>query len=80
MAMFSATAAPGESTGVEALKHGGDEALVVVSGRFEIEVEGKKDYLEPGDSVFIRRGQRHRLTNVGKDTGQAIFVLSPPAY
>ncbi len=80
MVMLSVTAAPGQSTGERHLQHGGDETLVVLSGRMEIEVEGQKHSLGPGDSVFIPRGHRHRLTNVGTDTSQAIFVLSPPKY
>ncbi len=80
MAMFSVTAAPGQATGDRALQHGGDEAFVLLSGTMEIEVEGQKRSLEPGDSVFIPRGHRHRLTNTGTETAQAIFVLSPPKY
>ncbi len=80
MAMFSVSAAPGHSTGGGSLKHGGDEAMVVLSGKMELEVEGEKQTLGPGDSVFIPRGQRHRLTNVGSEIAEAIFVLSPPQY
>jgi quercetin dioxygenase-like cupin family protein len=80
LAMFAVTAAPGQSTGTGSLQHGGDEALVVLSGRMEIEVEGQKQSLESGDSAFIPRGHRHRLTNVGSETAQAVFVLSPPKY
>ena len=80
MAMFRASAAPGQSTGSNLLRHGGDETLLVLSGNFEIEVEGLKDSLAPGDSVFIPRGQRHRLTNIGTEIGEAVFVISPPKY
>lgn len=79
VAMFSATAAPNQNTGANALKHGGDEVLVVLSGRMEIEVEGRKE-LGPGDSAYIPRGRHHRLQNIGPDEAQAIFVLSPPKY
>ena len=80
MAMFHAKAAPGEGTGRKALHHGGDETLYVLSGTFELEVDGRKDELGPGDSVFIPRGSDHRLTNIGSTAGEAIFVISPPEY
>lgn len=80
VAMFAVSAAPGQSTGSAALKHAGDETLLVVSGRFEMEVEGEKTVLGPGDSVFIPRGSHHRFSNIGTQTGEAVFVLSPPEY
>ncbi len=80
MIMFGVTAAPGQSTGERHLQHRGDETFVVLSGKMEMEVEGQKFSLGPGDSVFIPRGHRHRLTNVGTEASQAIFVLSPPEY
>ncbi len=79
LAMFHVIAAPGQST-ARSLQHGGDEALLVLSGRMEIEVEGDRRFLEPGDSVFSPRGHRHCLTNAGQETAKALFVLSPPKY
>ena len=80
LAMFRVTAAPNQTTGTNALQHGGDENFLVLVGRFEFEIEGQRYTLGPGDSVFIPRGQRHRLTNVGAETGEGIFVISPPEY
>lgn len=80
VAMFVVSSAPGHSTGSDALKHAGDEVLLVLSGRFEIDVEGEKRGLGPGDSVFIPRGRRHRFSNIGTQTGEAVFALSPPEY
>ncbi len=79
-AMFAVSAAPGQSSGSGALKHASDETLLVLSGSFEMQVEGKKTVLGPGDSVFIPRGSHHRFCNVGTRTGEAAFVLGPPAY
>ena len=80
MAMFDVIAAPGRSTGSDALKHTGDETLLVLSGNFEIEVEGERQFLAPGDGVFIPIGRRHRFVNVGTQPGEAVFVLSPAEY
>lgn len=76
---FMVTAEPGQSTAPD-LRHGGDESLLVLAGRVEIDVEGTKHVLGPGDSVFIPRGRRHRLTTVGDETARSVFVLSPPRY
>ncbi|MBI2953010.1 MAG: cupin domain-containing protein [Chloroflexi bacterium] len=80
LAMFVVTAAPNQTTGPMPLQHGGDENLLVLTGMFELEADGQKYSLGPGDCVFIPRGQRHRLTNVGTETGEGIFVISPPRY
>lgn len=80
MVMFQVLGPPGTSTGPEFLRHDGDEALLVLSGRFDLEVGNRKDTLVPGDSVFIPRGALHRLTSAGPDEGELVFVLSPPEY
>ena len=80
LAMFRVIADPGQSTGYKELQHGGDESLLLLSGTCEVEIEGAKQTLKAGDSMFIPRGQRHRLTNVGTEPSEAIFVLSPPEY
>lgn len=80
VAMFSVTAAPNQTSGPKPIYHGGDEILLVLSGRYELEVEGQKYTLGPGDSVFTPRGLRHRVTNIGTETGECIFVISPPWY
>lgn len=80
MGMFLATAPAGTNTGAKALQHGGDETMLVLSGRFELEVEDLKYNLEPDDSVFIPRGAKHRLATPAGEKGQVVFVLSPPQY
>ncbi len=80
MEVAIARGAPGLSTGSKALEHHGDETLLVLSGSMELEVEDKKYTLVKGDSAFIPRGQRHRLTNIGAETGEAVFVVSPAGY
>jgi mannose-6-phosphate isomerase-like protein (cupin superfamily) len=80
MAMFSAIATPGQSTGTRDLRHSGDEVLLVLSGHFHIDFDDHQEKLGPGDSVFIPRGIKHRVTNIGELTAEAVFVLSPPEY
>lgn len=42
------------------------EHWVVVKGMACVEVDGKQFFLGPGESTFIRAGQKHRLSNPGK--------------
>jgi mannose-1-phosphate guanylyltransferase / mannose-6-phosphate isomerase len=42
------------------------EHWVVVKGMACVEVDGKHFFLRPGESTFIRAGQKHRLSNPGK--------------
>lgn len=42
------------------------EHWVVVKGMACVEANGKKFFLRPGESTFIRAGEKHRLSNPGK--------------
>jgi mannose-1-phosphate guanylyltransferase/mannose-6-phosphate isomerase len=42
------------------------EHWVVVKGMACVEVGGQKFFLRPGESTFIRAGEKHRLSNPGK--------------
>jgi mannose-6-phosphate isomerase-like protein (cupin superfamily) len=57
-----------------------DECLLIVSGRLDMELDGddgelSSHRLEPGDTVRVRAGRRHRMTAV-EDTD--IFEVSSP--
>jgi mannose-1-phosphate guanylyltransferase/mannose-6-phosphate isomerase len=42
------------------------EHWVVVKGMACVEVGGQQSFLRPGESTFIRAGEKHRLSNPGK--------------
>ncbi len=42
------------------------EHWVIVKGMACVEVNGQQFFLRPGESTFIRAGERHRLSNPGK--------------
>jgi len=48
------------------MHHHRSEHWVVVSGMACVQVNGKRFFLRPGESTFIRSGERHRLSNRGK--------------
>jgi quercetin dioxygenase-like cupin family protein len=47
--------------------HGVDKIDAVVSGRFELVVDGVRSILGPGDWIAVPRGVRHTATVVGDD-------------
>ncbi|AJT61710.3 Polyketide synthase CurC [Streptomyces lydicus] len=56
-----------------------EEFLHVVTGEWEMTLDGVPVRLGPGDSLMVPIGMRHRLVNVGESNGQAAFHLSPLA-
>ena len=56
-----------------------EEAGYVVSGRFELELEGVWHRLERGDS-FRFAGERYRWRNSGDVPAVLVWVISPPIY
>ena len=49
----------------------------VITGRAELEIEGQKVVLEPGDSWVVNKGQRHRYNILESFT--AVEATTPPA-
>lgn len=56
-----------------------EESGYVVSGIFEIEIEGTWHKLKEGDS-FRLAGEPYRWRNRGKKPAVVIWVISPPVY
>jgi len=56
-----------------------EEAGYVVSGRFDLEVDGVWHELKPGDS-FRFAGQPFRWRNPGEEPAVVIWAVSPPVY
>jgi len=57
------------------LHHEHDECWYVLEGRFLFEVDGQKIYGGPGDTIFARRGTRHRFQNIGETPGTNCWDL-----
>ena len=49
----------------------------VIKGRAELEIEGQKVVLEPGDSWVVNKGQKHRYNILEPFT--AVEATTPPA-
>jgi transcriptional regulator with XRE-family HTH domain len=71
----------GGSTGDEPYTHGdSEELLVVVSGVVSLQVGTEVFELAEGDSIDYRSSDPHRLTNVGDDAAEVMWIISPPSY
>ena len=72
---------PGGSTGPEPYAHGDSEELfVVLSGVVQLELGGELHELESGDSIDYRSSTPHRISNVGDDLAEVMWIISPPSY
>jgi transcriptional regulator with XRE-family HTH domain len=56
-----------------------DNVLMVLSGKFEIDVEGEVAVLEAGDAVFVKQGVRHRWRRRGGPRSRLISVVHATA-
>ena len=55
------------------------EVCYIVSGKFEITLNGQRFYLKPGDS-FRLRGEKFQWWNRHDTPCEIIWVISPPIY
>ena len=52
------------------------ENIVVAEGQIEIEINGQKNLLEQGDSIFFVADQPHVYRNLAKGTSRAYLVMT----
>ncbi len=72
---------PGGSTGDEPYTHGDSEELcVVLSGRVEAQIGTEFYEMEAGDSIDYRSSMLHNFRNIGPDTAEVMWIMSPPSY
>jgi mannose-6-phosphate isomerase-like protein (cupin superfamily) len=72
---------PGGSTGDELYTHGdSEELLVVLDGMVSLQLGTEMFELRTGDSIDYRSSVPHRLSNVGGETAEVMWVISPPSY
>jgi len=72
---------PGGSTGMEPYAHGDSEELfVVLQGTVQLELGGELHELEQGDSIDYRSSTPHRISNIGDEIAEVMWIISPPSY
>lgn len=79
--VFAGELDPGASTGAEPYAHGDSEELfVVLSGSLRLQLGTELFALEAGDSIEYRSSTPHRAANVGEETAEVLWIISPPSY
>jgi len=58
--------------------HKGDEFAYVLEGELEVEIQGEKQILKKGDSLYLESAFPSKWVNVGKGEVVLLWVLSPP--
>jgi len=71
----------GGSTGDEPYTHGdSEELLVVLAGIVSVQLGTEVFELCTGDSIDYRSSTPHRLTNIGGEPAEVMWIISPPSY
>jgi transcriptional regulator with XRE-family HTH domain len=79
--VFAGELEVGGSTGEQPYAHGDSEELfVVLSGTVQLELGGEVFELERGDSIDYRSSIPHRISNVGQELAEVMWIISPPSY
>ena len=68
------TIRPGKPAKRQEYRHVLDEMGTVLKGILSIDIEGTSYELYPGDSVFIRSGERHRIYNQTEEDTLSVWV------
>jgi transcriptional regulator with XRE-family HTH domain len=71
----------GGSTGDEPYTHGdSEELLVVLAGTVSLQLGTQVFELGTGDSIDYRSSTAHRLSTIGGETAEVMWIISPPSY
>lgn len=71
----------GGSVSDEPYTHGDSEELcVVLKGRIEAQIGGDSYQMSRGDSIDYRSSMLHNFRNVGSNTAEVMWIISPPSY
>jgi uncharacterized cupin superfamily protein len=54
-----------------------DEAFFVLEGRYSVLIGDEQVELGPGSYVFVPRGTRHAITNIGTGPARMLIMITP---
>ncbi len=74
--LAEATIAPGEST-VRHHHRVSEEIYYLIAGTGEMEIDGERSAVGPGDAILIPPGARHQITATGGGAAAAALRLRP---
>jgi quercetin dioxygenase-like cupin family protein len=80
MGLLYSTFAPGASSGESPYAHEGEEAGLVVAGKFELWIDGLSILLDTGDSFSFPSSRPLRYRNPGRAKAVVVWAMTPPTY
>jgi transcriptional regulator with XRE-family HTH domain len=72
-------APPGSESG-PLFSHEGEDGVVVLKGKIEVEVGNVWHQLEAGDSIYFNAKIPHRWRNSGSVSAEAVWLSTPPSF
>lgn len=70
----------GDSSTKDLVTHEGEECGIVIKGRLLVKMEDEEYLLEEGDSIYFDSTIPHRYVNVGDETCESIWAMTPPSF
>lgn len=70
----------GADTGLELLRHAGEEAGIVVAGEIEVTVGDQIKVLTLGEGYLFDSRQPHRFRNISSETCRIVSACTPPTF
>lgn len=71
---------PKSNSGKSMYRHFGQEFILVLRGKMEIVLNGKKYRLNKGDSIYFNSSVPHAFKNLYSGTTEALWVDTPPTF
>jgi transcriptional regulator with XRE-family HTH domain len=71
---------PGADSGRTMLSHQGEEAGLVVKGHLQLDVDGRRHVLGPGDAYAFDSRKPHAFRNIGDGDLVIVSACTPPTF
>jgi mannose-6-phosphate isomerase-like protein (cupin superfamily) len=62
------------------VQHDGEEFGYVLEGQIELDVDGTRYLVGPGDSFSFRSERRHSYRNSGRSIARVLWINTPPTF
>jgi quercetin dioxygenase-like cupin family protein len=76
---FTAAPPPAPAAPVH-IHHDADETLYILEGEFQFIRDGQTIPAPAGSYIFIPKGTRHGVVNIGTTPGRMLVILTPPGF
>lgn len=71
---------PGADTGKIMLRHNGEEAGFVISGKIELTIGPALHMLSAGDAYYFKSSEPHRFRNASAEPAVVVSACTPPTF